>query len=335
VVKAAVELANAWMPYAESSKAKHLLGDPMLAPLSLQKENEKDLFLWDSYFEQSEDDCVDGQREDSDQGEGIEASTNIGKFDEESASAVHIGGLCRLLLSQSFPTTALYADEILPFRSGVLQSFEHLLKSLPDSSEWLFLRRSIFSFAAPRFLEVFGDHSTKESPLIVARTINCFTATLWTGVSFQNNLSSDISALMLIFLRQADFVNQVAWTVREAAARAVSRLAEVTDLETLKKHQFVSMFIDVASVGMRDRKFWKVRYGGLLIVQSIVLRAGVGVNVGTSGAGDIANEKQLLLESILPHKETIQELAKKSLNDPEPKVTELATKILSVLSTWP
>jgi hypothetical protein len=45
--------------------------------------------------------------------------------------------------------------------------------------------------------------------------------------------------------------------------------------------------------------------------------------------------KLLILEIILPYKESIQDLAKKSLNDSEAKVTAQSTKILGIISTWP
>jgi hypothetical protein len=46
-------------------------------------------------------------------------------------------------------------------------------------------------------------------------------------------------------------------------------------------------------------------------------------------------EKQLALETLLPHKETILQLARSSLTDNESKVTALASDVINAMVWWP
>ena len=48
-----------------------------------------------------------------------------------------------------------------------------------------------------------------------------------------------------------------------------------------------------------------------------------------------SDEKQLVLEALLPEKERILKIAKESLKDNEAKVTALAAEICGALSWWP
>jgi hypothetical protein len=152
----------------------------------------------------------------------------------------------------------------------------------------------------------------------------------------QESIIVGASELSQTFKFHVDLTKQSAWTVREAAAKGASKLAQCADFETLKGRQAVSTLVDIAAIALKDRRFWKVRLGGLEILKSIVLRVG---NVSRAIVGkdpvETAQEKQLVLETFLPHKESIQELAKRSLNDSEAKITALSTTILAVISTWP
>ena len=49
----------------------------------------------------------------------------------------------------------------------------------------------------------------------------------------------------------------------------------------------------------------------------------------------VEGEKQLVLEAMLPHKEEIMKLARRSLADPEAKVTALSSEIIGLMSWWP
>ena len=57
--------------------------------------------------------------------------------------------------------------------------------------------------------------------------------------------------------------------------------------------------------------------------------------VGSQKASAADSEKQLIMESILPYKEKIVDLARKSLADNESQVTATASKITLTMSWWP
>ena len=48
-----------------------------------------------------------------------------------------------------------------------------------------------------------------------------------------------------------------------------------------------------------------------------------------------ARDRQLILEAMLPNKETMLKLARQVLSDSEAKVTALSSDILSAMSWWP
>ena len=57
-----------------------------------------------------------------------------------------------------------------------------------------------------------------------------------------------------------------------------------------------------------------------------------------SAPGDTANaddELQLILEALLPEKESIAKITRTCLSDNEAKVTAVATKICGAISWWP
>ena len=330
VVKAAVTLATVWV-HSEQTSATILGGDNSLYPMLLgSPSSDNDLFLGDSRFAGSAD-SFNGQTEESD----FEGDDPMQTTDEEGSS-VCIVGLSRLLLEQSFPTKGVLRsvaeEDVLPYRSNVLQSLELLLRSLPDGDWGIPVKRRILPNIAPKLFGVFGDESTKEAPLIVTRTLSCFGANFYHKMSFANDETNylDVSSLSLLFLHHVDYSKQQAWTVREAAARCCARMAQCADVDTYRS-RYISRLVDVGSIAVKDRKFWKVRLAGLLVLQSIVLRA----DKTESTQEETLEEKQLILEAVLPYKETIQGIAKRMLNDTESAVTALSTKILSSLSTWP
>uniref|UniRef100_A0A7S0TDY8 HEAT repeat-containing protein 1 n=1 Tax=Pseudo-nitzschia delicatissima TaxID=44447 RepID=A0A7S0TDY8_9STRA len=288
----------------------------------------------------------DRVEEESDVDDGI---PSVERFSMEEIPAVIMLGICRQLLQQSFPpksaTRSIADEEILPYRSNVLKSLETLLKSLPDSDYSSHFRGRIFSFLAPKLWDVFrvgskDQPSPKESPLIVARSIDCFASSCWSRMKFQDieessKVGSDALSQTLLF--QVDLTKQPAWTVREAAAKAASKFVQCADFDSLQRRQAVSTLVDIAGIALKDRRFWKVRLGGLDILLSLVLRA---ENVSSSavverGMSETDQTKQLILEIILPYKESIQDRAKRSLNDSEAKITAQATKVLGIISTWP
>ena len=338
VVRATVQLCKVWIPFAGTEEAKALLGDPNLAPIIFgDSVSENDLFLNDAFFGNLPMD--NGPVEDeSDVDDGIRPGE---KFTMDQIPAILVLGVCRQLLAQSFPpksaTRSIADEEVLPYRSNILKSLETLLKSLPDTENSSHFRERVFSFLAPKLWNIFRHRSTeegtspKESPLIIARSIDCFASCCWSKMEFasiEKTCAIGSSALTETFLFQVDLTKQSAWTVREAAAKCASRYVECADFDALQRRQSVSMLVDIAAIALKDKRFWKVRLGGLDILSSLVLRV-------EGGSHKTDQAKQLILEVILPYKESIQDLAKRSLNDSEAKITAQATKILGIISSWP
>lgn len=372
VVRAAVKIAQRWMPFApDSPEEASFFGDAnRVRPIVYGNAyaSQTDLFVGDRWFE---NDAMEDEEEKEKEEDQLEASKMV--LDEEESTVeqaieadpvsetkrLSVSGLCRLLLRQGFPlskraTSAGADDEMLPFRAEVFQSLFLLLKSSPLAGvQDIQMRKTIFTFLGPPLLSTFGDKETKESPLIVARCFDCFSASFWRPMNFEDSLQMEgkqsssakenlSTQLSRVLLHNADLTKQPAWTVREASTNCASRMAETASTETLRSRQGISTLIDVAKLALRDQRFWRVRISGLGVLRSIVVRPGSTNQNGSSAIiskigekGDLVQEKQLILETVLPHKESIQELAKKSLTDSEAKVTALATEILSVLSTWP
>jgi hypothetical protein len=69
----------------------------------------------------------------------------------------------------------------------------------------------------------------------------------------------------------------------------------------------------------------KQRVAGLKILANLVKRTGGGTE----------ERHQLVLESLLPHKEVIVRLVRTGLNDNESNVTALSTTIIKQISWWP
>jgi proteasome component ECM29 len=312
VIKAASVLAIPWTTFIEKEAALGLQGDAASAPIAFDgSSNNLNLFMGDRWFEKAENLRVEETVT------GAEVEKQMEQSSTNSDSQVCVVGLCRLFLVQSFPSKAalqsIVDEEVLPFRSKVLHAFESLVKALAATN----MKKSIFSFSAPQLVEVVGDLNTRESPLIVARSLSCFAATFWSNMSFEGSGPedhSDSARLLPIFVYHVDYGKQSAWTVREAAAKAAAQCAFCADSATLRSRQFVSKLIDIAALGVKDKKFWKVRLASLQILLSLTTQ-----------------EKEL----ILPYKENIQDLAKKSLQDPEAQITALSTKVLGVLALWP
>jgi len=345
VVRATVQLSKVWVPFAATKEAEALLGEPGLAPVSFGDSiSEKDLFLNDSFF--GTKDLETDQTEDESDNDDVTPLSE--RFLTGEIPTLALLGICRQLLKQSFPqksaARSVPEEEVLPYRSNALKCLEILLKSLPDTEFSSHLRKRIFSYLTPKLFKVFGHEtinqpSPKESPLIIARSILCFASCLWSRMEFQDIekvTRIESSALLQIFSFHADFSRQSAWTVREAATKGASKLAQCADSNTLQRRQTISSLVDIARLASKDRKFWKVRLGGVEILLSLVSRVGnCSHSVAIGSFNEVNQEKQLILDTILPHKENIEALAKRSLIDSEAKITEISTKTLGILSTWP
>jgi hypothetical protein len=53
------------------------------------------------------------------------------------------------------------------------------------------------------------------------------------------------------------------------------------------------------------------------------------------GLEGLSQDRQLVLEALLPQKEKMNKLAKQALSDSEAKVTALASDALSAMAWWP
>lgn len=71
-----------------------------------------------------------------------------------------------------------------------------------------------------------------------------------------------------------------------------------------------------------------LRHGGLSVLQKLVARAG-------DASGGVAPGGKMVLEALLPHKETILKQVRACLRDSESRVTALASDILSSMAWWP
>merc|ERR1712224_39708 len=103
----------------------------------------------------------------------------------------------------------------------------------------------------------------------------------------------------------------------EASRLCLGELASKCHPSVLRDHKFVSTCVDCAADAQKDRKFWKVRLSGLQLLRSLVSRAGTRAIVTTVGGASQSyhteeQERQLILEAILPEKEAIMKVARKS-----------------------
>ena len=71
------------------------------------------------------------------------------------------------------------------------------------------------------------------------------------------------------------------------------------------------------------------RQAGLELLLFLVSR------VGNQKMSSVDSEKQLIMEAILPYKEQIIDVARKSLADNESQVTATASKITLTMAWWP
>lgn len=263
-----------------------------------------------------------------------------------------VSGLCRLLLEQGLSSPNASArdnDVLLPYRAASLQALADIINSLhtangqtKPTSKASAHDRYLYKNIAPVLLSNIrmkdaSDQSSKpQPPLITARCLGCLSASLYHGLGVARadpngeDNEEDIVGLSRILVDLSGG-KQPAWTVREAAALAAASLAARASSDKLRKHAAITALLDCAKNTQKDRKFWRVRLAGLQVLLALVERAG-------SAPGDTANaddELQLILEALLPEKESIAKIARTCLSDNEAKVTAVATKICGAISWWP
>jgi len=170
--------------------------------------------------------------------------------------------------------------------------------------------------------------SDKVPPLIVAKCIACISSTFWKDIGKPSeSVSTDVSKTLELFHLNCGG-KQPAWTVREAAAFGASKLARYVCVEQLKKVRTVETLIDCSVQCLKDKKFWRVRLAGLCILKSLSDRVSQKGNIDEQ-------ERQVIFEALLPYKEQIIKLARRSLSDNESKVTAIGSAICGAISWWP
>lgn len=277
-------------------------------------------------------------------------------------------GLCKALLEQAFPSgstqvTASLADDILPYKAASLAGLSQLLQVLSDipnvTDSLLEYQIAMYRMVAPTLLPVIGKEmyheagdgdKKSEPPLVIARSIDCLASSFWKGIGKDvgdDHPEEDVLTLSEM-LRTVGGSKQPAWTVRESSVLGAASLASKCSLQVLRNPRLVDNFLESSKHALRDRKFWRVRLAGLKLLLALVKRAGDATTTGgsssmlamTTGAAAVTKdasqqEKQLALEALLPHKETILQLARYTLTDSESKVTAMASEVCSAMSWWP
>ena len=117
--------------------------------------------------------------------------------------------------------------------------------------------------------------------------------------------------------------------MRQASALAASSLVVCMPSAILRRTESIKLVLDCSNETLKDKKFWKVRLAGLELHHSLVSR------VGNQKMSSVDAEKQLIMEAILPYKELIIGVARKSLADSVSQVTAAASKITQTMAWWP
>ena len=177
------------------------------------------------------------------------------------------------------------------------------------------------------FSFVSGESSCedKPAPVLVARALECLASAMYDGVGTGSECNDAIVLLKFFSLSTGN--TQPAWTVRQMAALAASSLIAKTSSNVVRRNDTILTVLECSSQALKDKKFWKVRAAGLELLLSLVSR------VKQRGRNDPNN--QLVMEAILPYKEKIVGIARKSLSDNESQVTAAASKLTVAMNWWP
>ena len=269
------------------------------------------------------------------------------------ASVVTFAGLARFLMEQAMPSQVsrnlAESEEFLPYRVSAFKGLRDLMASLNNSSpRGIEQKQEIYTTLSPRLVSLcdfdnrFGSKGektkSKEPPVLAARAIDCLAASFWNGIGLDRDIPTTGTTNVLElarFLVSAGGSKQPAWTVRESSWLCVASLASNCHPSALRDHKVVSTFVECAAESQKDRKFWRVRYAGLKLLLALVSRAGTRAIGSASNLNNEEQDRQLLLEAMLPLKEEMLKLARKALSDPEAKVTALSSEVISMTSWWP
>ena len=257
------------------------------------------------------------------------AETDVGN-DTQSVTLV---GLCRILAEQGLRSGGSREGR-LAYRVAAFSALSALLKSVePDESSEQYNsivehQRYVYDAIAPSlFAFVSGGSSDEEkpAPVLVARAMECLASAMYDEVGTGSECNDSIVLLKLFSLSTGN--TQPAWTVRQMAALAASSLIAKTSSHVVRRNDTILTVLECSSQALKDKKFWKVRAAGLELLLSLVNR------VKQRGQHD--PENQLIMEAILPYKEKIVGIARKSLSDNESQVTAAASKLTVAMNWWP
>lgn len=290
----------------------------------LEQSLEDDLVL-DMTGEQDFDD--EAERQNSSDNELVETEIGCGTH------SVTVVGLCRILVEQGLRSGGS-TEGRLPYRVAALSALSALLNSVvPDESSEQCNRvvehqSYLYNIIAPTlFAFVSGESSLDEkpAPILVARALECLALSMYHGVGTGSEHND--ATVLLRFFSLSTGNTQPAWTVKQMAAFAASSLIAKTSLNVVRRNDTIITVLECSSQALKDKKFWKVRVAGLELLISLVGR------VKQSCRND--PENQLVMESILPYKEKIVAIARKSFSDNESQVTAAASKLTMEMNWWP
>jgi len=372
VVKAGTAIAGKWSASAPMNGNATELSEKCSWPLVLQKESRDDLFRGDSWFKLSKgkisdendeagsDDTsnvaneIDGQNSEDDtaldlsgenalgddeQLNGEDAESDVEEF--LGSQPVVFSGFCKVLLDQALRTGSNNSTEgVLPYKASALSGLSALLKSFvpaKDSEKYVEAvehQRFIYDLVAPSLFSFVAENKPNNGkpvpPLLIARALECLASTMYDGVGADAGGAECADAVRLLkFFALSTGTKQPAWTVRQMSALAASSLVTNMPSGVLTKNEVITTVLQCSTQTLKDKKFWKVRLSGLELLLSLVSR------VGNQKMSAVDSEKQLIMESILPYKEMIIDLARKSLADNEAQVTAAASKITLTIAWWP
>lgn len=369
LVKTVATIASKWCgPEFETTKMAHVLGfngcieDCPWTPINLNG-SELDLFSGDQWFSLHQVDAIGNeenvdeplpQESNSSETEAEDEVIDFGPADFEDAdeimkSSTHkdeefknisLFGLCRLLMEQGLPqngSRARFAPEYLSYRAASIESVSIILdgiKTLPEKMYDLILP-SILSIVNK---ELITDESIP--PLIISKCVGVLSSVIWEDIGNTEHGASQVQLLCAIFLHHSSY-NQHAWTVREQSSLAFAKLIQRGHFSVIKRLEIIQKALDATKQCQQDRKFWRVRLAGLMILKALTDRVERSKAILALGSttqtvlSSYESERQILLESVLPFKETIVAQAKSCLTDNEAQVTKLASDILASISFWP
>lgn len=248
-----------WKPLFVSSESSHdlFVGDSFfLSHNDIETENEEDKAVDDTPSEGENDNKIDFEKCDADLAEGDEEL----RVDSEmpSNAPVCFLGICRLFIDKAAHASQSVSDESLPYRVSAFQGFRSLMQSIPR--ERVDVRERVFQMVAADVTKIVqgSDSSDKQAPVLVAGALNALASSFWIGIGSSDS-DVDVAALATT-LKDVGGDQQPAWTVREASCLSVADLASACSVECLRQHVVVATIIEGAKQGLKDRKFWKVRY---------------------------------------------------------------------------